>query len=89
MDNHYILVIISLSVCGGIILTKRSAINIFKKNRELEFPENERSDPLSRQSLHWTIVHIRDDMPLIVEPLNIISGLLAGILAALIVMILR
>jgi hypothetical protein len=56
-------------------------------NRKVEFPENKKSEPLTEPELHWTLVHIRDELGSIHNILVLTNALVAGILATLIIMI--
>jgi hypothetical protein len=49
----------------------------------------EKSEPLAEPIIHWTIAHIRDDIGSIFVVLTITNGLLAGILAALMLLLIR
>jgi hypothetical protein len=51
-------------------------------NRDIEWTANEQSGALSETSIHWTIVHIRDDIGSIVGLIIVTNGLLAAILGA-------
>jgi hypothetical protein len=57
--------------------------------RMTEWPEMEKGEALSRPILHHTIAHIRDDIGMIYPVLMITNGLLAGILTALSLSLLR
>jgi hypothetical protein len=54
-------------------------------NRGVEWKENEKAGELSNQQIHWTVVHIRDDIGGIHNLLTVANGLLAAILVALLV----
>jgi hypothetical protein len=60
------------------------SLSTLASNRAVEFPENEKSEPLSTSQKDWTLVHIRDDLGSIQNLIVLANGLLAAILAVLI-----
>ena len=54
-------------------------IKVQDSNRKKEWEANESSEILSEQQLHWTIVHIRDDLGLIATLLAFVVGLLSAL----------
>ncbi len=77
------LAVIIASVLIGAAASNKFSIKTLANNRAREWTENERSDPLSQAAVHWTVVHIRDDIGSIHNVLIITNGLLAGVLATL------
>jgi hypothetical protein len=53
-----------------------------QSNREIEWDANKKSELLTPSELHWTVVHIRDDIGSATGLLAITNALLAAILAA-------
>jgi hypothetical protein len=88
MDIVYA-IIVGAAVIVGMRGSVRIAEGTVSSNRSTEWPENERSDPLSRQALHWTIAHIRDDLGGIYAMLMVTNGCLAGLLATVAILLLR
>jgi hypothetical protein len=52
-------------------------------NRRVEFDANEKSGSLTEANVHWSIVHIRDDIGAIHNLIVMTNGLLAALLAVL------
>jgi hypothetical protein len=77
------LITIFVGVGMGCLASLIAARKTIASNRSNEWPENEKSDALSRPVFHWTVVHIRDDVGMIFSLLIVTNALLAGILAAL------
>jgi hypothetical protein len=70
-----------IAFLGSVLLARRT----IGANRRVEMTtDNERLDPVSEANLHWSIVHIRDDIGPMHNLLIIANGLLAAILAAII-----
>lgn len=65
------------------VFVSSKAMNQGFKTRASEWNRNEESGPTSRAQQHWTMIHIRDDLGGIAVTLAITNGLLAAILAAL------
>ncbi len=65
-------------------ITAKIGVVVGGTARGKEFPANLRADPLSTQELHWTVVHIRDDIGFIVAALCMTNGLLAAIFMVLV-----
>lgn len=65
------------------VFVSSKAISQGYKTRASEWDRNEESGPTSRAQQHWTMIHIRDDPGGITMMLAITNGLLAAILAAL------
>ena len=84
-----VLIIVAVAAFAGMALSAKLAEKILAHNRSREWPENEKSEPLTQQSLHWTIAHIRDDIGGIYVILIATNGLLAGLLAAAVIFLLR
>jgi hypothetical protein len=78
------LCVVAAAMLIGFWVSLRLANKTIGSNRAGEWPENEKSEPLSNQVLHWTVVHIRDDVGSIQNSLWIANTLLAGILGALV-----
>jgi hypothetical protein len=78
------LAVVCIAMLIGLWVSLWLANKTIGSNRAGEWPENEKSEPLSNQALHWTIVHIRDDIGCIQSLLWIANTLLAGILGALV-----
>jgi hypothetical protein len=53
------------------------------RNRQTEWDKNDKIDAPDQNHLHWTVIHIRDDIGGICGLLWLTNGLLAAILAAL------
>jgi hypothetical protein len=75
------LVFIVAMFWAAMTVSVRLSIRIQSRNRAAEFPENARSEELAPQELHWTLVHIRDDVGGIYAILSVTNGLLAALLA--------
>lgn len=88
MDIVYA-IIVGVAVIVGMRGSVRMAEGALAHNRSTEWPENEKSDPLSQQALHWTIAHIRDDLGGIYAMLVVTNGCLAGLLAIAAILMLR
>ena len=69
--------LIAFISCGR-LLQKTTA-----SHRAAEWPEAEKSDPLSQQQRHWNIVHIRDHIGVLVPQILGLNSLLGAILAVL------
>ena len=82
------LVVIGIAMLAGAWGSYRTATGTMRENRKVEWPDNEKSEPLTSPALHWTIVHIRDDVGAIHNLIGIANTLRAGILAALIALFL-
>jgi hypothetical protein len=78
------LIVAAIAFIVAVIGSAVAANKTVMKNRTTEWPENEKSETLSSPELHWSIVHIRDDVGSIQNLIVIANGLLAAILAALI-----
>jgi hypothetical protein len=65
----------------GVWIAARYGQHVFLRNRKVEEPVNEKARTLSKQELDWTIVHIRDDLGMIVALLALIVGLLSALIA--------
>jgi hypothetical protein len=61
------------------------SVKTLASNRRVEFPGNEKFEPLSPSAKDWTIVHIRDDLGSIHNLIVLTNGLLAAILALLLI----
>ena len=83
------LALIFVAVVVGIVASAKAGYWMLADNREKEWPDMEKSEPLSRPILDWTIAHIRDDLGSIFVILAITNGLLAGILAVLVLNLLH
>jgi hypothetical protein len=77
------LLFVVVAALGGMIVSVRWGRRTLAHLRNTEWPEMEKSQPLSRSVLNWTIAHIRDDLGMVFSVLVITNGLLAGILTAL------
>jgi hypothetical protein len=87
--NIVFAIIIGVAVIVGMRGSVRMAEGTVASNRTVEWPENEKSEPLSQQALHWTIAHVRDDLGGIYAMLVVTNGCLAGLLAAAAILVLR
>ena len=52
-------------------------------NRRVEMDANERSGTVSEANIHWSIMHVRDDVGAIHNLITMTNGLLAAILGTL------
>jgi hypothetical protein len=75
---------VALALAVGALVSATFAKRTVGANRSAEWSQNEKSDELSVSQLHWTVVHIRDDIGGIHNLLILTNALLAGLLAALI-----
>lgn len=78
-------VVAAIAVLAAAYASAKISVNTLASNRAVEFPENEKSEPLSSTVKDWTIVHIRDDLGSIHNLIVLTNGLLAGILALLLI----
>jgi hypothetical protein len=83
------IIMVAVAVFAGMAVSAKFAEKALASNRSTEWPENEKSEPFTQQSLHWTIAHIRDDIGGIYTMLTVTNGLLAGLLAAAVILVLR
>jgi hypothetical protein len=81
--------LVVVAAFAGMAVSLKIAEKALAHNRSTEWPENEKSEPLSQQALHWTVAHIRDDLGGIYAMLMVTNGLLAGVLAAVVILVLR
>lgn len=88
MGTFLILVMIIAAFGAGIIVSYRSAREALATNRSQweNFKSSGRLDP---EVTDWLRAHIRDDVAGILAALFLTNGLLAAILAALVVNIIR
>jgi hypothetical protein len=89
MDNTITIAIrIIVGFIAYIVVSWRAAkllIRMCDGNRSSEWPSNKKTEPPSKNELKWEIVHIRDDVGGIAGLLSLIAGLIAAILAVLVV----
>lgn len=78
-------IVAAVAATAAAYTSGKLSFSTLASNRAVEFPENEKSDPLSKQQIDWTVVHVRDDLGCIANYLVMTNALLAGILAVLIV----
>jgi hypothetical protein len=78
------LAVIASTILVAAYAATRLAHQTLTGNRKTEWPEMEKSEPLSPSELHWTIAHIRDDVGGIHALLVFTNALMAGTLAALV-----
>jgi hypothetical protein len=81
------LILIGIAMVVAAFYSSKISLWNVGSNRKVEFPENKLSEPLTEPELHWTLVHIRDDLGSIHTILVLTNALVAGILATLIIMI--
>jgi hypothetical protein len=65
-----------------LFVSYRIALGTLASNRNAEMAQNERAGSLSEAQMHWTIVHIRDDIGAMHNLLVLTNALLAALLAA-------
>lgn len=75
--------VIGLTMGVTIWISTKIVYHTILSNRSVEWPEKEKSDPISEPVLQWTIVHIRDDIGCIHNLLIMTNALLAGVLAGI------
>lgn len=85
--EHIFVVAMSAGVAAfaAAYASTKFSLHTLASNRAAEFPENEKSQPLSASQKDWTLVHIRDDLGAIHNLIVLANGLLAAILTVLIV----
>lgn len=81
------LILIATAMIVAAFYSTKISLWTVGSNRKVEFPENKKSEPLTGPELHWTLVHIRDELGSIHNILVLTNALVAGILATLIIMI--
>jgi hypothetical protein len=67
----------------ALIASTVMATHTVKDNRLVEMDANEKAGTVSRANIHWSTIHIRDDVEAIHNLIIITNLLLAGILGAL------
>jgi hypothetical protein len=77
------LALVLAAIFVGAMASAKFATKTLADNRAKEWPQIEKSDPLSNAMVDWTIVDIRDDLGGIHNMLAITNGLLAGIITTL------
>lgn len=80
------LILIAIGMVAAAFYSSKISLWTVGSNRSVEFPENERLERLTEPFLHWTVVHIRDDLGSVHNILVLSNALMAGILVTLIVM---
>jgi hypothetical protein len=79
------LTVIAIAIFLGALASMKVVAVTIPANRKSEWRENEKSVALTETQLHWTIVHIRDDIGSIHNVLVLTNALLAGVIAAIMV----
>jgi hypothetical protein len=78
-------IVAAVAAIAAAYASAKISLNTVASNRAVEFPNNEKSEPLSSTARDWTAVHIRDDLGSIHNLIVLTNALLAGILAVLLV----
>jgi hypothetical protein len=78
------LILIAIAVFAGAFVSEKIGVRTLANNRKVEWPENKKSETLSQAELHWTIVHVRDDIGSVYSVLVVTNALLAGVLVAIV-----
>jgi hypothetical protein len=81
--NKWIAAAIAFSAAGS--LSALLTTYLTSDNRSKEWNANLESGELTPSQLHWTLVHIRDDIGPIVGLLVLTNSLLAAILAVMLI----
>jgi hypothetical protein len=78
------LFIAAIAYFAGWFISGRTIGSIMVKNRLIEQNPNRQEEPPTDRELKWHVVHIRDDLGSLCGLLCITNGILAAILAILI-----